>query len=91
MDNVCHTLVGLALAEAGLKRRAALGTATLLLGANLPDVDALAYAWGPVTALGFRRGWTHGALAMALWPLLLAGLMLFFEMLLRHTIFRSLL
>jgi hypothetical protein len=31
MDNVCHTLVGAALAEAGLKRRTALGTATLII------------------------------------------------------------
>ena len=76
MDNVCHTLVGLALGEAGLKRKAALGNATLMIGANLPDVDALAYFWSPVTALGFRRGWTHGVLAMAVWPLLLASVML---------------
>lgn len=76
MDNLCHTLVGLGLAESGLKRKTALGTATLLVGANLPDVDGFAYAWGPVTALGFRRGWTHGVLAIAVWPLVLAGLML---------------
>ena len=76
MDNLCHTLVGLGLAESGLKRKTALGTATLLVGANLPDLDVLAYLWGPVTALGFRRGWTHGVLALALWPLILAGLML---------------
>ena len=76
MDNLCHTLAGLALGEAGLKRRTALGNVTLVIGANLPDLDALSYAWGPVTALGFRRGWTHGILAMGVWPLVLAGLML---------------
>jgi inner membrane protein len=76
MDNLCHSLVGAALAEAGLKKRTALATATLVIGANLPDVDGLAYAWGPVTALGFRRGWTHGILALALWPFLLTGAML---------------
>jgi len=76
MDNLCHTLAGLALGEAGLKRKSPLGNATLLIGANLPDLDALSLAWGPITALGFRRGWTHGILAMAAWPLLLAGLML---------------
>ncbi len=83
MDNLCHTLAGAALAEAGLKRRTRLGIATLVIGANLPDVDILSYAWGPVTALGFRRGWTHGALALALWPLVLAGLMLAWDRLVR--------
>jgi inner membrane protein len=72
MDNICHTLAGLALAEAGLKQRTRLGVATLLLGANLPDVDALAYFRDPLFALSFRRGWTHGVLAMAVLPPLLA-------------------
>ena len=39
MDNLAHTLAGLALAEAGLKRRTALGAATHVIGANLPDAD----------------------------------------------------
>lgn len=85
MDNVCHTLVGLALAEAGLKRKTALGTATLLVGANLADLDALAYFAGPTAALGFRRGWTHGVLAVAVWPLVLAGLMLAWDRLVRRS------
>lgn len=76
MDNLCHTLVGAALSEAGLKKKTALGAATLLIGANLPDVDVLAYFWGSDEALGFRRGWTHGVLALALWPFVLTGLML---------------
>jgi inner membrane protein len=76
MDNLCHTLVGAALAEAGLKRRTPLATATLMIGANLPDVDVLAYFWGADTAIAFRRGWTHGVLALALWPFVLTGLML---------------
>jgi inner membrane protein len=84
MDNVCHTLVGLALGEAGLKRKTALGNATLVIGANLPDVDALAYLRSPVIALGFRRGWTHGVLAMAVWPFVLAGAMLWLDGVLRR-------
>ena len=76
MDNLCHTLVGAALGKAGLEKRTPLGTATLLLGANLPDVDVLSYFWGADTALSFRRGWTHGVLALALWPFVLTGLML---------------
>src|SRR5690349_12193196 len=78
MDNITHTLVGLALADSGLKRRSRLGTAALLIGANLPDIDALVYfvGRGGGAALAFRRGWTHGVLAMALLPLALtAGLL----------------
>ena len=85
MDNLCHTLVGAALGEAGLKHRTPLATATLLVGANLPDVDAWTYAFsdGP-TALAFRRGWTHGVLAMAVLPVVLAGAMLAWDRLVRR-------
>ncbi len=76
MDPVTHTLTGWALAETGLKRRTALGTATLVLGANVPDVDVLAYLVDGPTALWFRRGLTHGLPAMVVWPVVLAGVML---------------
>ena len=76
MDPVCHTLVGAALAEAGLKKKTALAMPTLLIGANLPDIDIVSLLWGPETALWFRRGWTHGILAMVLLPLVLAGLII---------------
>src|ERR1041385_5939201 len=78
MDNITHTLVGLALADSGLKRRSRLGTAALVVGANLPDMDALVYfvGHGGASALAFRRGWTHGVLAMAVLPAALtAGLL----------------
>ena len=79
MDNLCHTLTGAALAQAGLKRRTALGAATLIIAANLPDVDILSYFHGETFALGFRRGWTHGILALLVWPWILAGVMLAFD------------
>ena len=84
MDNICHTLAGMAIGETGLKRRASSGTITLMIGANLPDVDVLAYAWSPIAALGFRRGWTHGIAAMAVWPFVLAGVMVLLQVLLRR-------
>jgi len=76
MDPVAHTLAGAALAKAGLERRTALAFPTLLIGANLPDVDVAAYWWGETFALSFRRGWTHGVLALAVLPVVLTGLML---------------
>jgi inner membrane protein len=76
MDNLCHALAGLAIGEAGLKKKTALASATLMIGANLPDVDGLLYFIQADAAIGFRRGWTHGILAMAVWPFVLAGLMM---------------
>jgi inner membrane protein len=73
MDNLCHTLAGAALGEAGLKRRTAFGTATLMIASNLPDIDVGVFATD-VLAMSFRRGWTHGVLAMAVLPAVLAGL-----------------
>ena len=73
MDNLTHTLVGAALAEAGLKKRTALGAATLMIGANFPDIDIVALPLG--LNLEVRRGITHGFLAIAVLPFVLAGLM----------------
>jgi inner membrane protein len=85
VDNLCHTLVGAALGEAGLARRRPLATATLLIGANLPDVDAFTYAFsdGPA-ALAVRRGWTHGILAMAVLPVVLAVAMVAWDRMVRR-------
>lgn len=85
MDNVTHTLAGALLAECGLKKRAALAYPALLIGANLPDVDVVSYAFGGgLTALGFRRGMTHGILAMAILPFVLAFCLVWWESLRRR-------
>lgn len=75
MDPLTHTFVGAALSESGLKRRTRFAATALLVGANLPDVDGLSYFLGSDFALGFRRGWTHGILLVALQPFLLSGLL----------------
>ena len=86
MDNLCHTLVGAAIAQATPLRRSPLALATAMVGANLPDVDGFIYVFGNggVDALAFRRGWTHGILAMAVWPFVLTGLMLAFDRFVRR-------
>jgi inner membrane protein len=84
IDPVCHTLVGAALGRAGLARRTGYGTTTLLLGANLPDIDVLAYLDGPAGDLAFRRGWTHGIPAMLVLPFILTGLIILIDMLVRR-------
>jgi inner membrane protein len=77
LDNLTHTLVGAALAEAGLKRRTALGAATLMIGANFPDIDVVAVPLG--VGIEVRRGVTHGFLALAILPFVLAGIMLLWD------------
>lgn len=74
MDNLCHSLVGAALAECGLRRRTRYATAALVIGANLPDIDILAVF--TEHGLGFRRGITHGVLALVVLPFVLTGLIL---------------
>ncbi len=76
MDPICHTLVGAALAATGLERKTRFGRATSIVGANLPDVDALSYACSETAALDARRGITHGVPALFVLPFLLAGAML---------------
>lgn len=71
MDPIAHTLFGAGLAEAGFKRRSRLATPTLIIGANLPDIDGIAAALGRDASLWWRRGWTHGVLALVVLPVLL--------------------
>src|SRR5262245_2067859 len=79
MDPIAHTFTGAALAAAGLRRATPLASAALLIGANIPDVDVLAGFAGGYEAIAFRRGWTHGVLALALWPILLTGALLLWD------------
>jgi inner membrane protein len=74
VDNLCHTLVGAAFGETGLKRRTALGSVTLMIASNLPDVDILVLATD-MPSVAFRRGWTHGVAAQVLLPVALAAAM----------------
>ena len=77
MDNLAHSLAGAALGEAGLKTKTGLGMATLIIAANLADIDALGLLFGE--NLAWRRGWTHGPIAMLVLPPLLVGAMVLFD------------
>ncbi|WP_114520106.1 metal-dependent hydrolase [Altererythrobacter sp. ZODW24] len=80
MDNLTHSLVGALLGQTGLKRKTGLAMPALIIGANLPDVDAACLFWlDGVEHLGFRRGITHGPPALVLLPLILAGLLYGFD------------
>lgn len=80
MDNLTHSLVGALLGQAGLKRKTGLAIPALIIGANLPDVDAACFLWlDGAEHLGFRRGITHGPPALVLLPMLLAGVLYAFD------------
>lgn len=78
MENLCHTLVGAACGEAGLKGRTRWGNPVLMIAANLPDLDVLAYATD-TPAVALRRGMTHGALAQALLPVVFTAIVLILD------------
>ncbi|WBY15911.1 metal-dependent hydrolase [Erythrobacteraceae bacterium WH01K] len=80
MDNLTHSLVGALIGQAGLKRKTGLAMPALIIGANLPDIDAACFFWlEGQEHLGFRRGITHGPPALVLLPLVLAGLLWGFD------------
>jgi inner membrane protein len=79
MDNLAHSLAGAWMAEVGLKRRTPLATGTLVIGANLPDLDAITTVLGSDASLYLRRGLTHGVLALAVLPWLLAGAVMLWD------------
>jgi inner membrane protein len=83
MDPIAHTLTAATLGQTGLKKLSPLGMATLLLAANLPDIDAVFMLFGADSALYHRRGWTHGILALALLPLMLVTLVIAYDRLIR--------
>jgi inner membrane protein len=77
LDNLTHSLTGLALSRAGLNRLTPRGTAVLIVASNIPDIDVLTSAWGPLAYLNYHRHLTHSlfmAPLMALLPPLLVRL-----------------
>jgi inner membrane protein len=55
-------LTGACLGRAGLNRKTALATLTLVLATEAPDIDSITYFGGPVTGLQHHRGITHSFL-----------------------------
>ena len=74
MDNLTHSMVGAVLGQMGLKRKSGFGMATIIIAANIPDIDATCTFLG-TQSLALRRGLTHGPIAMLLLPLALAAIM----------------
>lgn len=74
MDNLTHSLVGLAAAKAGLERLSPGATAVCVLAANAPDADILATLGGRWFYLHHHRGITHSIVGTFIMALLVPGL-----------------
>jgi inner membrane protein len=74
MDNLTHTLYGLAMSKGGLHRTAPRATLTLVVAANLPDVDIVALLWGQINYLKYHRGITHAFSGLILGAVVLASI-----------------
>lgn len=80
MDNVTHTLVGVAVAHAffrgepGSSGRPPVSHAVpiLALASNLPDIDVLVHATGDPAAIMLRRSFGHSILLLPIWVLIFA-------------------
>ena len=67
VDNITHSLIGLTLSNAGLRRGGRGTTAALLIASNIPDIEiAATLTGGRVAYLAAHRGPTHGPLGLLL-------------------------
>ncbi|HYL35620.1 MAG TPA: metal-dependent hydrolase [Bryobacteraceae bacterium] len=74
MDNLTHTLTGLALSRAGLDRWYSRAPLLLILSANVPDIDIVSSFHGSLSYFEAHRGITHSIAmlpVMALLPVVL--------------------
>lgn len=77
MENLTHSLTGLALSRAGLNRYCPHASFLLIVAANIPDIDMLSLLGGPLYNLSVHRGFTHSVFflpLMAILPVLIVSL-----------------
>jgi inner membrane protein len=74
MDNLTHSMVGAVLGQTGLKHKSGLAMPTIIIAANIPDIDATCVFLG-TQSLALRRGLTHGPIALLILPLVLSAIM----------------
>lgn len=72
MDNLTHTLTGIALGQAGLKRKTRLAMLGLIIASNFPDADIIAASRGSLAYLKNHRGITHSLLGLTVGAAFLA-------------------
>ncbi len=79
MDNLTHTLLGAAISRTGLNQKMKHATVTLMIAANLPDIDVISRAWGSLAYLKYHRGITHSMIGVTALGFLLAAITFFLQ------------
>jgi inner membrane protein len=74
MDNLTHSLMGLAAAKAGLERLSPAATAVCVIAANAPDADIVTVIGGRWSYLHHHRGITHSIVGTLILALLIPSL-----------------
>ena len=74
MDNLTHSLLGLAASKAGLERLSPATTSLCIIAANAPDADILTLVAGRWNYLHHHRGLTHSILGTFVLALLIPAL-----------------
>lgn len=59
LEPVTHLLTAACISRTGLNRKTGLATLTMVLAAEAPDADILAFIGGSVTGFAHHRGFTH--------------------------------
>lgn len=78
MENIAHTFFATALGQSGLKKISRLGMATLIISANLPDIDLLWSYYSDTAYIVHHRGLTHTFLGIIIQILMLSITIYFF-------------
>jgi inner membrane protein len=84
LDNLTHTLTGVLLGRAGLKRLTGRATAALVVSSNLPDIDGWVAPLFGLQPIAVHRGFTHGIGGMLTLPFLTVTIILLWERLHPH-------
>jgi len=87
MEPITHMLTGACMSRAGLKSKTALSTVTMVIAAEIADVDLLYSLRGPVAGFQHHRGWTHSVAAMPLMAALSVALVWVWYWLLTRKVF----
>lgn len=73
MDNLTHSLTGIAMSQAGLNRKTRFATLALVLASNAPDVDIVTRFRSSAAYFEHHRGITHSFLGATVLAIIIAG------------------
>jgi inner membrane protein len=79
MENITHSLFGVALYRSGFERYVPNSVLLWVIGANLPDIDVVVNLFGKAAYLDHHRGFTHSIPGVIVLSALLATAWFFFE------------